>query len=60
MDLDAKDKRDFRDRNSEMQRHQSDFAENNVLSYVYTNKEHKSYTLDAKKEHMISLMKNQF
>ena len=38
----------------------SDFDETNVLSYVYAAKEHKSYALDKKKTHLISLMQNQF
>ena len=60
MDLDCKEKRDYRDRNSAMQKRTDDFSENNVLSYMYTQKEHKSYTLDKKKQHMINLMQSQF
>lgn len=60
MDLDCKEKRNHRDRNSAMQKRTDDFSENNVLSYMYKQKDHKAYTLDKKKEHLISLMKNQF
>lgn len=38
----------------------SDFDDNNVLSSVYAKKEHKSYELDKKKTHLISLMQNHF
>ena len=37
-----------------------DFDDNNVLSYCYANKEHKSYELDKKKTHVIALMQNHF
>jgi len=37
-----------------------DFSERNLLSYVYSTHEHKSYELDKKKERMIGLMRDQF
>tara|TARA_B110000503_G_C7046821_1_gene370560 strand:+ start:507 stop:695 length:189 start_codon:yes stop_codon:yes gene_type:complete len=38
----------------------NDFADDSVLSYLYKKKEHKSYALAEKKEHMISLMQGRF
>jgi len=34
----------------------NDFGDDSVLSYLYKKKEHKSYQMAEKKEHMISLM----
>ena len=38
----------------------NDFGEDSVLSYLYKNKEHKSYQMAQKKEQMISLMQGRF
>ena len=43
MDEDFASKQKFKDRHSQLQARTSDFSDNNVLSYVYTTKEHKSY-----------------
>ena len=53
-------KKDFKNRNSVMQSGVADFGDHNVLSYVYTDKEHKSYKLRQKNDHWIGLMADQF
>lgn len=58
MDEDFANKQKFRDRHSQLQARTSDFGDNNVLSYVYTTKEHKSYQLRAKNEKLIGMMKD--
>lgn len=60
MDGDYNEKRNYRDRHSEMQRRTADFGDTNLLSYVYQPKEHQAFELDKKKSHLINLMRNQF
>ena len=59
-DADYAAKHEFKNRNSKLQTGVADFGDHNVLSYVYTNKEHKSYKLRQRNEHLIGLMADQF
>ena len=58
-DLDAQAKRQHRDRVSKLTT-KDDFKDNNVLSYVYEAKLHKSYEYDKKKEANISKIMENF
>jgi len=59
-DADFNAKLEFKNRNSALQSNLLDFGDHNVLSYVYTNKEHKSYKLRAKNDKVIGLIGEQF
>lgn len=38
----------------------NDFADHNVLSYLYKKKEHQSFALGNRKDYVIGLMQNKF
>ena len=56
MDKDWQEKRIFKENHSGEKQKNTDFEENNILSYVYTTKDHKAYEYDKKKEQLISLI----
>lgn len=61
MDIDAKEKKDFKDRNTQMaKRSGGDFGDENVLSYVYQKKEHQSYKLSSKNDYVVNLIHQKF
>jgi len=50
MDQDWHEKRIYKENLSGEKQKNTDFEENNILSYVYTTKDHKAYEYDKKKE----------
>lgn len=60
MDLDAKNKKDFKERNTQMAQRTSDFGEQNVLSYIYTKKEHQSLKMGQKNDILVNMIKQNF
>lgn len=57
MDQDWQDKRMYKESKS-VDKHNlnTDIDENNILSYLYTNKDHQAYVYDKKKQHLIDLI----
>lgn len=60
MDLDAKNKKDFKERNTQMAQRTSDFGEQNVLSYIYQKKEHQSFKMGQKNDILVNMIKQNF
>lgn len=58
IEKDQSAKKEAKDHGSKMENRTSDFGENNVLSYIYEKKEHKSVAMGQKKEYLINLMEN--
>jgi hypothetical protein len=56
--MDSQAKAEFQNR--QKAREVSDFGEDNVFSYIYTTKQHKSHEYAKKKDHIIDLIKDQF
>ena len=60
MEDDAMKKREFKDKVNKRFSQVSDFGQDNVLSYVYTKKEHKSYKLGQKNDYLVGLIQKNF
>jgi hypothetical protein len=57
MDQDWQDKRVYKEGTSvDKNKPNSDIDENNILSYLYTQKDHQAYVYDKKKQHLIDLI----